>query len=759
MEHRIAGTLIRLRRVACTRLLYPPDHPMHKAATTQARQALADLFRSHDRIDLAFSADEVIYEGKPLPDPDGSLREIARHWWDQGICRLTIFSGLTPDELDILLDANAPSHLTEFSITRRLKEGHVKHLVAVEVDYGRFVPLGELQTAETRADDAGQHLLRQLVVASPVPDHDLTSTERLQLLSLLDDPSALAQALHAGVLLREGLPELVEASAEVIDFPVERLANPSAAAAAIVQSLQQLAELACEQYPDRRTEVFARLAEALRHLHPQLRTLVFRAEMTAHKAGFDVLTEAAKHFTIQEIVELVGTSPQSIAAESSSVYRRLLQRLASTSERRRELQEALLAFGIPETLFSNTFGMLMEEMQREDTASSESMDVAGRLERAQEKIRAARRVQIEPQLKQIFAPEAWSARALTILELLALDHPPQDYHHLLTDLQTALHRMPLSTKKRLGPQLAVGLTQLLAPGSSLPVEHHGVVRTLLVEITDSSLVETIREALDILDGPQRIYTLSALVLSGQAGQTTLFDLLAAPDSVLQEHDVPAIVDALVDATTQGIDVEIQLIVTLLHPACAKAAPIVQALAKRGGSTATRWLHLAFQRGTTPLRRLVIEAVGTRPSTYLGLLLLALNDRSVDIAASAATFLGDTLDPQAGEALLRLIRPFRCWGPRFSVRLAAIHALGKLRHQNATSALTEVLNHVTWFGRMRNDQLRSAAAKALGQIATPASLAALASRASIDRNPYIREQGAWAAQSLAATKKEGNIDAA
>ncbi len=149
-----------------------------------------------------------------------------------------------------------------------------------------------------------------------------------------------------------------------------------------------------------------------------------------------------------------------------------------------------------------------------------------------------------------------------------------------------------------------------------------------------------------------------------------------------------------------------------HPDLRVRREAIRALTRIGGDEALRLLLDSLQRGEDALRLQILLSLG------------ALRD------------------PGATPALIRLVESPDRWMQQSEIRKGAIRALGEIGAPEAIPVLLKILNARRLWRRKRVDELRAAAAAALGAIATQESLEAL-SRATDDPSAVVARAAAQA----------------
>ena len=790
----IAMVLEQLRRAARQRALYPPAHPGYGVALASAHAALEELTVARDTLELTISAEGISYQNERLLGHEDTLQSLAASLRAQRLCAVTIRRGITDTEVGVLLDLFGQVGTTEAeeSVAERLEQIGAECLSVTEIDYSRVVRRSYALAADDGEDKAGATILEQLVATTQQGgQHVLTKPERDALLGLLDDPQATATALLTGFVgtgvgggeggagggvgggigsgIGSGEGDGVGTGGDLPLVLADRhIERPDLAATTIALSIQRLGEMAWEGDEEERERVFARLAEALRRLDPQLRALIFRADVAGNDAPVDALGAVASHMSVEELVELFRALPGAVYAEASVVSRRLLSRVAPTHQRLQRLapalREGLLAGGMAEDTFANTIGLVLNQLAagHEDEAAGPAAQTG--LRRTADEVRESRRKDILPLVQRMAAQTVWADRATACLELLQLPHAPGQYIKVLHGLRRCLTNLPSDRRQEIVLGAVKILEQAAGPASRLPTECKSQAGALLGEMVGERLVDWLRAALPSSTGEDRTRLIGTLAASGPAGRQVLIELLRGDHGGAGLEDVQQIVAAVLAveaeeakterrtarrgrSTREGGQSSTALADLILDPECEHAGTMIDRLADEGGAQAIKHLAIALERGDFGVRRAVVDAAGRAGGAMLDVVAVALEDPDLVIARAAARHLGESGEARAVLPLLRHVRPFSPFDRRVAHRAAALLALGDLQYAGATHLLAEILRRPSWLRAGLNDQFREAAAEALLRIGTPEALGSVASRATRERSRGIRALAAVAAERL------------
>ena len=778
MVDKIEGALNQVCRAARVRALYPVGHPSHATGLAMAREALDALFELTEQVELALSGEGLACEGEALPDPDGSLRQLALALRDQQVCALTLRRGLSEGEIRLLLELfGASEDAGAIDIVARLQELGAECVTVVQLDYERLVPRqpAEDGTAPSMGAEDGPDLLRLLAAGAGASAADFDGIP--QVITALDDPEGLAAAMLSGAALRaSGSGTGLGGSGDGIgpgggdgvgtggDLPLviagRRIERPHMAGAALALSVQRLAEMGCEGSPESQVEVYEKLAAALRQLDPQLLAHTFRADVVAQDAPFDALREIANHLSLEELLTVVRAHPEAVASEPSAVYRRLLRRLAPTGQRLLELtpalKDGLLEDGMTESVFVNTLGQALKEAGADrgdaDDTPLGSAAAAG-LNNTSESLRAARREELGGLVEPTPNPNEWTCRATLCLELLQVAGQCDRHLSILEALQEALGHISEQDHHEVSARILEVLAPLAGPSGSLPAECRDLAVALLAEVSDGDTLESLRKSLMASEAEQAAGTARALAVAGDTGRSTLLDVLLRAGPA-EDGLIRAAVSALVDVEMEEIVADTQLARAALDPQCRQTQAIITALAEKGGPVASRHLIALLREGDFGIRSEVVRSACQPGRSLLNVLVVALDDTDEDIRCAAVASLGASGDEGAAQPLLRQLRPFAPWDPHLRLRLAAARALGQLGCPEAVTRLAEVLRRTSWLRRSECDELRAAAAGALLKIGTKVALQAVAERSQGERSRLIAEAATAALRLLKDSERDG-----
>lgn len=743
--------------------LYPPEHPSHALAAKAAQETLGWLFESADKFDITCVRDVLSSGGEQLPEDDEAIRALARSWWDQGICKVRLRPRMSAQELHVLLELFNPTDDAEHrGIAQRLRAMGAMKLRVKEIDYGRFVARADAgASASDQPPLDGPEIIDRLAGIDKGAE-GLTKEELQKALGMLHHPEALAVALEAaaGFDRKEHKRKKRAKSEKGI---AKRLREADAKGKAIAGTVQRLAEAAAEADQSGPDEACRKLAEVIRQMDPAAAAMAFRADTSGkQKADFDALGEVARHLNKDEIVEIVRNAPHEVASEASSVQRRLLERVAGDPERLEELQpalrEGLTEDGMAEDVFENTMGLVMRSLETRSAApgSGVTATLTG--------VRTERRHALEDELEQALGEDKWVARAMTCIELIHIAHPPERYPKALAALRQALRNVHDDLRPEAAPEVVLGLVEAAGPGSLLPTECRLEAGAVLAEIEEWGVTDSIVKARNAAEPARKKQYTRALALMGASGREALLSILADGDTTLTEEG-PMVVSALIEAGERrtdesGDDTGLGIGQGLVGVDGQHARPIIAAMVSSESKAVRRDITIMLERGEYGLRWAVIEAIGRSPKRFMETLSLALHDSDDNIRCAAAGYLSMAGDERAGERLVAQLRPFRLFSRDYNLTLAAARGLGRLRYAKATGALADIVRRPSLFGRARNDELRTAAAKALAQIAGEDSLKALAERRRGERCRRVRELGQMAHHYLdAAAPTEGEPNAA
>ena len=420
------------------------------------------------------------------------------------------------------------------------------------------------------------------------------------------------------------------------------------------------------------------------------------------------------------------------------VQRRLLERITGDPERLKEiepaLRESLVDDGMAEDVFENTMGLVMRSLREDATEGGAGFKQMALTESQQ------RRASMASALADAVGPDQWAPRALLCIDLLALPHPRGRHAAILTSLRDALAKISEDERPAAVVSVAVGLVGLIGPESPLPEVAEADAAAALNELGAWEQSSALAGALAGADADDRAALVTALAYTDDEGRGALLRLLGGDEEWVTPETNMLIATVLTEASNRGYarqdGVGLTRRVTDIDTDVAR--DVIGVLVARGGDAERVELSQILNEGFYPLRWEIIEGIGKSPEEFIDLLSQALRDSEMGIACAAAAYLALADDSGAGDQLFQQLRPFSPLDRTQALNVAVARGLGRLRYRGATPTLAEIVRKPSWMGQKRNDQLRVAAARALAQIATPASLRALAERVSDERSPRIRK---------------------
>ncbi len=224
-------------------------------------------------------------------------------------------------------------------------------------------------------------------------------------------------------------------------------------------------------------------------------------------------------------------------------------------------------------------------------------------------------------------------------------------------------------------------------------EHQGDLRELVLQILvtlQGKMViwRLMSHLAEESDGRVRKILTEAIIRQGQAGVPILLEYLEDERWFVVRNAV-AILGEIRDQEAAG-----QLRDMLRHKDVRVRRETIRSLTKIGGQSA------------------------------IGILLRTVEDADPELRRQALLSLGAMKCPAAVPILLRLVREPDLMMKRLELKKDAIKALGDIGSTEATAPLLTILGRHRFWRRSRHDELRAAAAQALGDIGDPAALTAL-----------------------------------
>ena len=422
----------------------------------------------------------------------------------------------------------------------------------------------------------------------------------------------------------------------------------------------------------------------LRHLEAlgsRWSAFIFRAPVQVSQDNSDMLALLTRQMTFGARIALVLDYPGSIATERPEGLALLLERLFSDPEDAPALARALhdraVAQGVPEELYRNVVGMLMPDL--------------GKQRRAGEVLRTERADAVPPAaapplsfadlLKSLEPGRMRRSRAYLLLDMLNADlvgnHYPVVVNSVLEILRTSTQEGDAELLIPLLEQLLKDAEEAGQPDSS----RRAIAKDVLLGSADVDMMALLLRELDRRSPEQRSEVLRLVGQLGNTGNEALLNWarrIRNRDSgesllALAETDMPpfqGLRQALVDLPLIDLEQALHMLMVSLDP------------------------------------RLVgrLEVVASHPDPRARLSLIHVTD---------------TLQHKSGGNLMA----FLLSDPVPNVRAAAAMVLGKLGNAEAVSTLCHLLERESEFGS--GARVREAAARALGEIASPAAVPALA----------------------------------
>jgi len=710
---------------------YPEGHPTAIATVEQATTNLSRSLRTHQAVVIQVSGADLLLNGIPVAHPNDTESRLITDFKKRYIRSIILRPGVSGDNLLALFRL-----LTEDPNSIRQKGGARKALSApsgaaleiMEMDYEKAVTLSEAREKGMASRPITEGLPE---IPPTAPARPLLSFDEVR--TLMDDPEGLASIVEEMV----GLPTSGEAGAGVggttgegggglgtgsqtvsggsgsgTVLAPEQLLRLDVQAQAMVLLLSRVRDQIMNEGADE-AEATRKMLRVLQAMEPAARARLFRAPPVESERG-DVLAEAAKFMSEEELLDLVIPGPQQLTADTSERIRRVLKRCGGKVSALAPLAvDRLNQWSLPEEIYINTVELIASEMREQESPLPESPF----LPFEPEKKGAVSAEIITDLLSSLEPAQAARARTEVFSEMLERETVQEKYRSLTIALEAAVEEM-----LDLGmPDLARRIVETLYNHSTDPQSgkwRRNRAGLALTEIKKQSLLAKVQSGLDKARGEQAADYVFLLCLSGAAGA----ERLAA---ILSDNKKSALHDSAA-AALASLAPEVGSLVQKLTASLpwTVSARVAAYLAASGDERALGHVAAMLRHRDWQVRRAAVEALGKARGRAVDLLVMALSDKDMDVRLAAVGHLTALADPRTVEPLLTVATRRTLLGGNQALRLRAIAALAEMG-QPAVEALGQILTRRFRLRRRSEEELSLAAAKALAQIGTDEARATLA----------------------------------
>ncbi|PLX86272.1 MAG: hypothetical protein C0617_01440 [Desulfuromonas sp.] len=320
-----------------------------------------------------------------------------------------------------------------------------------------------------------------------------------------------------------------------------------------------------------------------------------------------------------------------------------------------------------------------------------------------------------------------------VIQELARETDPARYQDLLRELAPLMHQNLTETGRPLVLQ-ALTLVGRHAIDSKDSGERKTSARQALTELTGEDILDfliesagTVRLAEDIR---QRVIRTLAF-LGKRAGQRVMTRLAGEENPETRRRlaqilirqgpaAIPVLATHLGDNRTRGVGDAVAMLGDIRDP------------------QATPYLHPMLFHPEGRIRREALRALTKIGGlAAVGVLIQAMRGKDQDLRTRAIRALGALRNTAAVAPLRKLVGKPDPLSRHVEAKKAAVLALGEIGSEDAVPTLLGTLRRRKFWGRARNDELRAAAAFALGKLAAPRAAKGL-KRASRDRAATVAD---------------------
>ena len=459
--------------------------------------------------------------------------------------------------------------------------------------------------------------------------------------------------------------------------------------------------------------------ENLGNAHTSLMRLLAGQELTLHISRKGFVNNAG------DVLPDISPMAQAIARE---LFIRRIQHLTFLADlTETDLQAFLLLLTLDHQQIHDSGGMEKLMSQRGITTIwPNEIDLSVIWQKRQEMEEADKEDDIEPEEEELAPPEAGEEREYSLNELLSMMKDETDDNRYLMLARTLLGKAEnCKVNGDMDPLLPVmqGLLEQIDDGARSTIQREYAVFSLEqvaagpttdfllqhLEQRNPSNCEMIYRIMRQL-GTKVVYVLvQRLCIAND-----LLDRKALATAIVRIG--PAAIPPLVAALRDERWYVVRNMVTILGEICGQECV---------GELQNAVIHADPRVRKETIRALLNIGGKEAESTIIGM----LDDRDITIVKQAILSLGIMKSQLALQPLIGIVSKRDLFLKSLSLKKEAIQALGRIGDRRVTSHLTGLLQSWHWFAWRRWQELKTAAATALGQIGDESAIPALKSRIS------------------------------
>jgi len=683
--------------------LYEPHHPIATEARAAVCSALTSYLGTRDSITLSSLEGELRIDGvtyRQTPD----TRSLARRMRARGIHTIILHQRVDQTELLALF-----SLLSQDPTRVRMKGGPAQAIANAGV------------TTTIEISELADHILR--APASAAIEEELppeASGRQEDRRGLVDYLMGTADQLKACEydLLREELQSpsrLRELIAEAVVDAHD--AEPDATRSDLARSaVKRLENAIITRSPEQWEQVKTSVRHAVSLLPPAIRPRIFQLEVTASPGKQEGTATTVPHSAMLD-------------QRAANILNQIAEAVTRSAHR----------FTAPSLALTDQYSVV--EQSEEGTAEVDLSSLFEKLSALHPPERAAKE-----ELQDLFAslqPEAVPTEVTNVLcELLQAETRLDAYSEISAELEERIRQLLGGEHRELSLWALATLAQHAAGRGVRPpgqeVRASAALHAIGPEAIAAFLTTVLRTAT-----PEEAYQAGNLIaLLGVPAVPPMVRLLSEP---LPPHSESALCTALAQIGAEGVP-ELSKAVSSDEPSAVLAA--LRILMQIPGPEALRAMELGLQAPNHAIRLATVQSLGRVGNNESATLLChALGDSEPAVRQAAADALGRLRHLPALKRLAHIaansaLRPEEV----LAERVVAISALGQIGGAQAGAHLASILSRSTWFRRAANDQVRIAAATALGRIGD-GTAAELLRRFAADRRVAVRNACEVALDSL------------
>jgi len=452
------------------------------------------------------------------------------------------------------------------------------------------------------------------------------------------------------------------------------------------------------------------ILQNLETLGSRWNAFIFRAPVQINQDNPDLLSLLAARMTFGRRIALVLDYPGCIASERSEGLARVLQRLLADSEEAAPLERALhdraLAQGIDEQLYRNVVGSLLPSLTGPRPKGGVLTLGGGRA--VQDTALAAESAHL---LATLEPRRLRRSRAFMLLDMLDTKAGASHYGMVMKTIVGVLQ----ASAREGDAELVISMLERLLQEEGVRRDDPSrlaVVKNALLGSVDQDMMSLLLRELDGRTPEARSGLLRLLGQLGETGHEALLNWarrIRSQDSgealeALARTDVPPFAgfrQALLGLPLIELETALRLLLPRLEPPLMARLEIAASLPDPRARLA--FLHVADESGSRPLAAVVAAL---------------LADPVPDVRATAAGVLGKLGGVGAVPGLCRLLEQESEFRQGARVKEAAARALGDIAVPEAVPALARLLLGGGLLARFASTQARAAAVEALRRIGSP-----------------------------------------